>query len=848
MHDPAAALLSMGCGSWLCASAAESTRGVANNSSSSPSSSPSSGSSIISSCSRGSNSSHESSRADAHAGAACAASDNSTAACDAIGASKYDVSGDAHERSSDASLGFGPPSQWTASKWSRAHSAVAAQLRTLDDVIDFDRMAVEVRAREAECCVARASMKAALQATTAGFINIDDWLQTCSSSETASTARSRQALLTSLVNWRRSTISELAVGAAIDSNDTSMDVQATPVRPAVADCDTSALSLHPACIEAMRAEVESTNAHDDVTGGSAFSPSPVRRAIANITSGTTTVQSPARSLHTDVTSGTALAPMHALLADVAACEAKVRERASKWRYLMGVGMLQQKRAAPSASSVPSPSSSSSLLLSSSSSSVAVEVDAAAPTSSASEVAAAASECDALPRVLAEPLQLPEQHSVNINYEPPAEFRTTTTVTLVDEAPAELHSTTTVTTAIVDEAPAQPPAVAAVASSAAATTSSIMMCGVCSSDLSTSSTAHPCLTPCGHFYCHDCLLRWVRVRASASASPTCPECRAGFAESDLLVVDDRGPAGWELRALPEGGREVLAAALRSAASHASSGPDDVMMMNETTTPSARAADARLPDDARLQSTSRVRSLDDDDDDAESHRLQSLDVYPSRAVNSTTLPTALGAGADNKYGTKTIVLVRRLLSLPASHKAVVVTRWPTLLNLLREAIQRAGIGVRVLKGSPSERSRAVEAFSATSATTVDAGSCRVLLLLSSTDCAGITLTAASHLFLMEPTDSHSVTSQLVARIARQGQCRPCVVYHIVPAGSVEERGFLLREARLSGDAEVLLCSTRDEALLQSQEAPSPTLLPDARLHDTRGLEAVRDAVAELRWLLG
>lgn len=77
------------------------------------------------------------------------------------------------------------------------------------------------------------------------------------------------------------------------------------------------------------------------------------------------------------------------------------------------------------------------------------------------------------------------------------------------------------------------------------------------------------------------------------------------------------------------------------------------------------------------------------------------------------------------------------------------------------------------------------------------CRVLVLAVATDCAGLTLTRANHLFLLDPVLSPAVFAQLVGRIARQGQTRPCFVYDMVIAGSVEV-GMLRLRAQLAAGA--------------------------------------------------
>ena len=81
---------------------------------------------------------------------------------------------------------------------------------------------------------------------------------------------------------------------------------------------------------------------------------------------------------------------------------------------------------------------------------------------------------------------------------------------------------------------------------------------------------------------------------------------------------------------------------------------------------------------------------------------------------------------------------------------------------------------------------------------AARCKALVLAVATDCAGLTLTRANHLFLVDPILSPAVSAQLVGRIARQGQTRPCSVYHLVVGGSVEERMLRLRFKLAAGAA--------------------------------------------------
>ncbi len=72
----------------------------------------------------------------------------------------------------------------------------------------------------------------------------------------------------------------------------------------------------------------------------------------------------------------------------------------------------------------------------------------------------------------------------------------------------------------------------------------------------------------------------------------------------------------------------------------------------------------------------------------------------------------------------------------------------------------------------------------------------MLAVATDCAGLTLTCANHIFLLDPVLSPAVMAQLVGRISRQGQTRPCYVYNFVVDDSIEGAILHLRTRLASG----------------------------------------------------
>lgn len=71
--------------------------------------------------------------------------------------------------------------------------------------------------------------------------------------------------------------------------------------------------------------------------------------------------------------------------------------------------------------------------------------------------------------------------------------------------------------------------------------------------------------------------------------------------------------------------------------------------------------------------------------------------------------------------------------------------------------------------------------------------VFLLSLRAGAAGLTLTAASRVFLLEPGLDPAIEQQAVARVHRIGQEREVVITRLLVQGSVEEQVWLLAPHR-------------------------------------------------------
>jgi SNF2 family DNA or RNA helicase len=145
----------------------------------------------------------------------------------------------------------------------------------------------------------------------------------------------------------------------------------------------------------------------------------------------------------------------------------------------------------------------------------------------------------------------------------------------------------------------------------------------------------------------------------------------------------------------------------------------------------------------------------------------------------------------------------------HKALVFSQWTSLLDLIEPHLRAAGIDFARLDGSTADRAGVVAEFQ-------DDNGPPVLLISLKAGGTGLNLTAADHVFLVDPWWNPAVEDQAADRAHRIGQDRPVMVYRLVAEDTVEERILLLQEAKRSiadaalGEAAAAASLTRDDLL--------------------------------------
>lgn len=152
-----------------------------------------------------------------------------------------------------------------------------------------------------------------------------------------------------------------------------------------------------------------------------------------------------------------------------------------------------------------------------------------------------------------------------------------------------------------------------------------------------------------------------------------------------------------------------------------------------------------------------------------------------------PRLLPGAPGPEVSSKLEMLVERLgIVADEGHRALVFSQWTGLLDLLEPLLAQAGLSSLRLDGSTRDRAGVVAAFQA------DSGP-RVLIMSLKAGGVGLNLTAADHVFIVDPWWNPAAEDQAADRAHRIGQTRPVQVHRLVAQGTVEERIVALQERK-------------------------------------------------------
>jgi len=122
----------------------------------------------------------------------------------------------------------------------------------------------------------------------------------------------------------------------------------------------------------------------------------------------------------------------------------------------------------------------------------------------------------------------------------------------------------------------------------------------------------------------------------------------------------------------------------------------------------------------------------------------------------------------------------------HRALVFSQWTSLLDLVEPRLMDLGLDFLRLDGSTRNRAELVERFQAPDGPPV-------FLISLKAGGTGLNLTAADHVFHLDPWWNPAVEQQATDRAHRIGQERPVIAWKLVAEGTVEERIVDLQERK-------------------------------------------------------
>lgn len=127
-----------------------------------------------------------------------------------------------------------------------------------------------------------------------------------------------------------------------------------------------------------------------------------------------------------------------------------------------------------------------------------------------------------------------------------------------------------------------------------------------------------------------------------------------------------------------------------------------------------------------------------------------------------------------------------SISQGHRALVFSQWTSLLDRIEPHMRRLGISFCRIDGTTEGRGDVVELFQSEQGPDV-------MLLSLKAGGLGLTLTAADHVYIVDPWWNPAAEDQAADRAYRIGQKNSVIVHRLVARGTIEERILQIQEEK-------------------------------------------------------
>jgi SNF2 family DNA or RNA helicase len=146
-----------------------------------------------------------------------------------------------------------------------------------------------------------------------------------------------------------------------------------------------------------------------------------------------------------------------------------------------------------------------------------------------------------------------------------------------------------------------------------------------------------------------------------------------------------------------------------------------------------------------------------------------------------------GEEASESSKTTLLMETLEeSLSEGHKSLVFSQWTSYLDKIGDELGVRGIRYSRIDGSTRDRQGLVNEFQTPNGPPI-------MLISLKAGGVGLTLTAADHVFIMDPWWNPAVEDQAADRAHRIGQQNPVMIHRLVARESIEEKILVLQESK-------------------------------------------------------
>ena len=244
---------------------------------------------------------------------------------------------------------------------------------------------------------------------------------------------------------------------------------------------------------------------------------------------------------------------------------------------------------------------------------------------------------------------------------------------------------------------------------------------------------PAVTTCWHTACKKCMEDYINHQSDKGELPRCFNCRKPVTQRDIFEIVKHN----------------------SSVSNSASSTPSLGSPEDLYTSSPLEVDISTP--------------------APRISLRRLHPYSPSAATSAKIAT----------------LLRHLISLPRGTKSVVFSQFTSFLDLISAQLKRHSLSYLRFDGTLSQQARANVLRSFTSETS----NSNILLLSLRAGGVGLNLTAANHVFMMDPWWSFAVEAQAIDRVHRMGQVREVKVTRFICKESIEQRILKVQERKMA-----------------------------------------------------